>query len=96
MGGWVGRWGAQVSFFKDAYSHATTATRAGQLIQDADSLALCAPSCDRATTVGSAQGIGRLATHHPIRPMLSGLCLCKGEAKIGPDQSGPPILNMGD
>jgi hypothetical protein len=32
----------------------------------------------------------------PVRYSLrrSGLCLCKGEAKIGPDRSGPPILNI--
>ena len=25
---------------------------------------------------------------------LSGLCLCKGEAKFGPGRPGPPILNI--
>ena len=33
---------------------------------------------------------GRQAT----RERLSGLCLCKGEAKIGPGRPGPPILNI--
>ena len=30
-----------------------------------------------------------------IKAILSGLCLCKGDAKVGPDWSSPPIINYG-
>jgi hypothetical protein len=40
----------------------------------------------------------RLADTEPelrkVNTQLSGLCLCKGEGKMGPGWPGPPILNI--
>ena len=31
-----------------------------------------------------------------VRELLSGLCLCRGDAKVGPDWSSPHTKRMGD
>ena len=36
----------------------------------------------------------RLASGSCSSSLLSGLCLCKGEAKIRPGRPGPPIVNI--